>query len=150
MDKVELTQGQADALINIRKMFLDKSPLIINRPSNIQRELQSQGNPEDRFYLNVSQKAIEFGRYSSVTRFFSVPLIRACINEDSIHENPDGEVIKGCHIHIYKEGNRDNYAYPLSKYGFSSIEMTKFLSDFLKLCAIEKIDIIEQTLIKDE
>ena len=78
-----------------------------------------------------------------------MPLIRACINEDAVHENPDGEKITGSHIHVYRENNRDSYAYPLSKFGFNPTNMAKFLGDFLELCSIEKIDIIEQKTIEE-
>ncbi len=151
VNKVELRQSQADRLLKVGKFFIDKSPIIINRPLNTQRDLQSVENDEDKFYLNISQTAIEFGKYSTITRFFSVPLARVCIDEDCVHENPDDVIIKGSHIHIYKEGYRDRFAYPLEDYSFSSnTEIAHFLPEFLKFCGIEKIGIVNQRTLEDE
>lgn len=76
-----------------------------------------------------------------------MPLVRACISEDAIHENPDGKIIKGPHIHLYKEGHRDNIAYPITEVGFDSHEIAKFLAKFLEYCSIERIKIIDQKIL---
>ena len=149
-NELELTQAQADALLRVGKIFLDKSSIVVNRPFNFRRDLQSVANQEDKFYLNVSQTSIEFSKYSTTTRFFSIPLARACISEDAIHENPDGEMIRGPHIHIYKEGYNDCFAEPLEKHGFTTTEIANFLDEFLKYCFIEKIDIVDQRILKNE
>jgi len=143
-DMADLTQSEADALIRVRKLFLDKTPLIIGG-GNIQRELQSQIRAEERFYLNIRQTAIEFGIFSSVTRFFSQPLVRICIDKDMKHENPNGEIIEGSHIHLYREGFRDRFATPLLKYGFDdSAGIIYCLGKFLEICNIEDIKINQQ------
>ena len=139
----ELTQTEADSLIKMDKVFIDRSPLLINS-INTQRELLSKTNPEIKFFLNIRQTALEFGVFSSVNRFFSQPLMRICVNEDSRHENPDGSVITGSHIHIYKENHQDRWAYPISDYGFISEEIISCIERFLSVCSIEKITIQRQ------
>ncbi|MEK6878292.1 MAG: hypothetical protein AABY22_01720 [Nanoarchaeota archaeon] len=145
--EMELSQSQADRLMRLRKIFIDKSPIIVNRPFNHKRDLVSLENQDDKFYLNVSQIAIDFGKYSTQTRFFTIPLVRICIDEDARHENPDGAIIIGSHIHIYTEGFKDTIAYPINDYNFEVEDIAKLLDKFLKYCNIESIKIIDQTTI---
>ena len=146
----ELTQEQADALITVEKVFVDSRPLIVNRPYKERRELKSKENSADVFYLHITQTAIEFGKFTSNTRFFTFPLIRLCIDKDAVHENPDtDEKITGSHIHIFKEGFADTIAKPISDYGFSSENIIECIPKFLEICNIEKIKIVDQTLLAD-
>ena len=144
-----LSQSEAEGLIAVRKVFIERTPLTVNRPFNEQRQLRSDREPYETFYLNITQTAIEFGRYSTVTRFFQIPLIRACVNPDYVHPNPDGTEVKGSHIHIYKEGFLDRFAYPLSERGFTETAMVPFIRAFLTYCNIENIDINEQISLVD-
>jgi hypothetical protein len=146
---MDLTQSEADGLRIVRKLFLDKMPLIINQPYSEQRQLRSETNPYDTFYLNINQTAIEFGKYNTLTRYFSICLVRICIDKDSVHENPDGKKIKGHHIHIYKEGYADRFAYPLENYNFSNFDIVPLLRQFLRFCNIEDITISEQRSMAD-
>ncbi len=144
-----LDQAMADGLIATRKVFIDKKPLTVNRPYNEQKELRSERDPYEVFYLNITQTAIEFGRYFTVTRFFQTPLVRACLDPDAVHPNPDGTKIKGAHIHLYRQGYKDRFAYPLSEKGFTNTEIVPFLKEFLKFCNIEDIGINDQKLLDD-
>jgi hypothetical protein len=147
MGNMRLNQAEADGLIKVKKIFLDKTPLTVNRPYNEQRELKSERDPYEVFYLNVTQTRIEFGKYGTVTRFFQIPLVRACINPDARHENPDGEILSGSHIHIYKQGYADKFAYPLKEHGFDDMLIVPFIKKFLEYCNIEEIEINEQSIL---
>lgn len=145
-----IQQSRANELIKVKKTFLDKSKIIVNKPIQEKRELISTSNVEDKFYFHISQKAIEFGCYRTCTRYFSIPLVRLCIDSDQVHENPDGKIIRGSHIHMYKEGHFDKFAYPLSEYGFTNENIIPVLEQFFEICNIEKIRIEDQRLMGDE
>ena len=66
-----LKQSTAEGLIKINKFFVDRSPLILNRPTNIKRQLVTGASGEqETFYLNITQTAVEFGEYSTTTGIF--------------------------------------------------------------------------------
>ena len=67
-------------------------------------------------------------------------LFRLDIGEDYIHKNPDGKKIIGHHLHKYKEGYGDKYAYSATDFGFTDpTNLVKSLNRFFELCNIEKI-----------
>ncbi len=139
-----LTQEEADEMIRLRKVFTDKRPLIVNRPYNEKRELKSERQPQETFYLHITQTAIDFGNYSTVVRNFQIPLVRACIDPDKKHPNPDGTLIEGVHLHVYREGYLDRYAIPLPRSQFPDISIAHFIRDFLIYCNIEDVKINDQ------
>ena len=141
-----LSQSEADGLIQVHKVFVDRNPLILNRPTNLERQLLSVAQSSDRFYLNITQTAIEFGKYTANTRFFSIPLVRVCIGEDIVHTNPNDEDIAGPHVHVYQAGHFDTYARPLSEFRWDNSTMIKLMKAFLKFCNIEDIKLIDQKI----
>jgi len=62
-----------------------------------------------------------------------------------VHENPDGEIIRGAHIHIYKEGYGDKFAFPVKD--FEDVEdVLKALTKFCEFCNIENKNFAYQSL----
>ena len=140
----DLSQLEAESLMSVKKLFEDKSAIIVNRPYKEERRLISETNPSDIFYLNINETAIELGKYTANNRFFSIPLVRICIDTDSVHENPDGKQIKGSHIHVYKEKYGDKFAKPLKDYNITETTTVQILTQFLEFCNIEPIQIRSQ------
>lgn len=63
-------------------------------------------------------------------------LVRIDVN-GSPHKNPDGLVIPCPHIHIYKEGYNDKWAYPLDDYPFQDpLDIFLTFQDFADFCNI--------------
>jgi len=54
------------------------------------------------------------------------------------HTNPDGEIITGNHLHIYKEGYGDKIAQPLPDIFTNPENPLKTLREFMKYCNITK------------
>lgn len=49
------------------------------------------------------------------------------------HTNPDGEIVPCPHIHIYREGYEDRWAYALDKHiKTSSLDLIEVLQGFLR------------------
>ena len=64
------------------------------------------------------------------------------------HLNPDGETIEGTHIHIYREGFGDRWAYPVRfEDNFSDLSDPFItLEDFMRYCNIREIPLIDRDL----
>ena len=64
------------------------------------------------------------------------------------HENPDGAVLPCPHLHLYKEGFADKWAYPLPAGAFAdTTNLTKTFLDFLKYCNVQNIPVTVPGLI---
>ena len=143
----DLSQDEANGLIQVQKVFDNKLPIVMDRPYKEERRLYSLTNRSDVFYLNINETAIEFGKYSMNNRYFSIPLVRICIDKDSVHENPDGKLITGSHMHVFRENYGDKFADDLNIYGITGTTPIEILNEFLAFCHIEAIEVKSQNQI---
>lgn len=107
-----LTDAQVDFLIKIEKIILDRADLPVNGDKRVYR-LSKSRSFRKILSLNCNSSNKNNNKYSYTIvykglRIFSVDLM------SSPHTNPDGARISGNHMHIYKEGFYDQYAYELS------------------------------------
>ena len=60
------------------------------------------------------------------------------------HTNPDGKSFDGPHVHFYKEGFGDKFAYPIEKIEVqNSDSMEEVLGKLLHFCNVRKKPTIE-------
>jgi len=137
MAEIDITQQEADALIELPKIPLDDNnwdypPL----GGSISIPLTSKDKKEN-FMLDVSRGQIDLlrGKYQNRSRQVIV-LVRLDFG-GSPHRNPDGGEVPCPHIHIYREGFGDKWAYKLSSNDFHNIEnLQETILDFMKFCNI--------------
>jgi hypothetical protein len=137
MADIAITQTEADALIRLPKIPADKSdwsypPL----GGAVSIPLTSKDKRED-FLLDISRGQINLsrGKYQNRARYVIV-LVRLDFGGPP-HRNPDGEEIACPHLHIYKEGYGDKWAYPVSIDEFPNIDdTTEALYDFMRFCNV--------------
>lgn len=66
-----------------------------------------------------------------------IVLVRLDIN-GAPHTNPDGQRLGGTHLHIYREGFEDRWAYPVDPREFRNLSDTwTTVEDFCRFCHIE-------------
>lgn len=114
----------------------------INLPLNgekIQFKLQDKENHEN-FFLDVNRSGIiELSKFTLQNRFTITPLLRLDI-DSAPHMNPDGSKVSRNHMHIYKEGFGDSWAYELGKTNWTDLAQCKSFQDyfytFYKCCNI--------------
>lgn len=74
----------------------------------------TKDKPNEKFIVDINRKRAIISRCTLQQRVYtSIPLIRLDIDTKP-HKNPDGKIIGGNHIHIYKEGYDLGWAYPLN------------------------------------
>lgn len=132
-----LSQQEADLLINLQKKFSGNEPVILGATAlNYTRKLLSIDGREE-FHLDIWRGSLNLKKYrfQNRARFVEI-LVRVDIN-GSPHKNPDGTTIPCPHIHIYREGYNDKWAYPLAGFPFRDPEnIIKTFEDFAKYCNI--------------
>ncbi len=142
----ELTQYEIEYLLNLEKNYVGaqkfKYPTLGGRV-NIQ--LTSADKNED-FILDITRSHISLSKNSFQNRARgTIVLLRLDLNS-APHRNPDGKIVTGNHLHIYKEGFGDKYAYSLPDDFSDCKDISDFFDKFMDYCHIIIKPIIEEDL----
>ena len=152
MTEVDLTQTEADRLI-----AMDKYPLKANEhrrytfPNADGTPLEipfiSSDKKED-FILNFCRRKIILEKRNHLLRAKKTILLVRLDVAGPPHLNPDGETIERTHIHIYREGFGDRWAYPVCpEDNFSDLSDPFItLEDFMRYCNIKVLPFIDRDL----
>ena len=136
MNKIVLSQEEADSLLNILKKSLEEY-LTLPTPGNNTELTVCSLVDRNEFKINIFQSRIankiNFGARISKN---NIMLLELHINPTNIHPTPDGEKIVGNHWHIYKEGYETRWAFPAT-----DINDENFVNLTLKY--LKKFNVIE-------
>jgi len=113
MTDIVLRQDKANALIAIPKRAEHSGPITWpDLGGVIQAPLVSEDRRE-KFILDVSRGRINLVKRTNQLRSHQVIVLVRLDFGGPPHRNPDGDE-SGCpHLHVYKEGYADKWAYPL-------------------------------------
>ncbi len=132
-----LTQSEADALLALQKQFVNTKVLNLGRVALDETHDLISLDGREKFLLDIWRGGINLSKYRYNNRARVIYILARVDIGGPPHRNPDGIIIPSPHIHIYREGYADKWAYPLSDYGFSApVDMVTVLRDFAKLCNI--------------
>ena len=112
MAEIDITQGEADVLIEMEKRSIDDKlwlfPLAGDRLSVALTSLDKWEN----FSLDVTRAQIKLTKATYQNRARQAIILMRLDLDGPPHRNPDGEEIPCPHLHIYREGYGDNWAVP--------------------------------------
>ena len=137
MANSDLSQSEADFLLALAKRRVDAREW--NYPSlggGLSLPLTSTDGRE-QFILDIRRSRVNLtkGSYQNRGRRVTV-LARLCFG-GAPHPNPDGQEIGSPHIHRYREGYGDKWAYPLPAENFpNTANQWGTFQDFLRFCSI--------------
>lgn len=145
-----MTQSEFNYILGLKKTFQNSAEILLGPPPmKWSREIIAN-QTRDLFLLDFRRGSLEIVKYTYNKRFRnSVVLVRY----DSVgkHTNPpgtDGASFDGSHIHIYREGFDDKWAFPVSEIGLSGTEnIDAVLDKLLDYCNIAARPIIKLTII---
>jgi hypothetical protein len=137
MAETNLTQTEADTLLALAKYRVDDRAWDYpDLGGSISVPLVSGDRRED-FMLDVSRGRIDLakGRYQNRAR--QVVVLARLDFGGAPHRNPDGEEIASPHLHLYREGYGDKWAFPVPADRFPAIgDALRTLEDFMRFCNI--------------
>ncbi len=147
MAEINLTQAEADALIAMEKHRIDDTRWDYSGlGGSISIPLVS-ANKRENFMLDISRGRIDLlrGKYQNRARQVIV-LVRLDFGGQP-HRNPDDKEIPSPHLHIYREGFGDKWAFPVPSGHFPNLsDLWQTLNDFMVFCNIKEPPIIERGL----
>ncbi len=131
----DLSQAEADALLRMEKFRVDATPHAFpDLGGHIQIALQSQ-NQREIFSLDISRRRIALTTKYQTRGRQAVVLARLDFN--SPHRNPDDTEVGIPHLHIYKEGFGDKWAYEIPADMLKNpSDAWQVLLDFMSYCSV--------------
>lgn len=151
MADADLTQTEADRLINMDKYPLEANDHRYTFPEADGRRLEIPFTSADRkedFILNFCRKKVILEKRNHVIRAKKTILLIRLDVDGPPHLNPDGNRLEGTHIHIYREGFGDRWAFPVPEDKFSKLsDPLTTLEDFMRYCNIRVIPFIDRDLL---
>ncbi len=133
-----LTQFEYEYTMSLQKEFEDGiTPLLLGPgPVRWTRQLFSLETREE-FILDYHKGNIAIEKFVVNHRYRqSIILLRYC--HTGRHTNPDGVTLVGPHIHMYREGYGDKFAFPAADMGINiSDDIQVIFRKVLQLCNIQ-------------
>lgn len=131
-----LTQAEADALLALRKEFVDRTPLLVPPGGDPTRELASDDHRET-FLFDVYRGTIKLTKVKYQTRGRRVFVLARIDIDGAPHTNPDGQQVGPTHLHVYREGYEDKWAIELDPSSFTvPTDFGQAYVDFCRFCSI--------------
>lgn len=133
-----LTQAEADALLVLEKHREDeKQWRLPDLGGGLIVPLSSVDRAE-AFHLDISRGRINLNKGKYQTRARSV-VVLARLDFGVPHRNPDDQEVPAPHLHVYREGYGDKWAFPVPAEHFTNLEdRWQALMDFLRFCAVTR------------
>ena len=133
-----LTQAEADLFIRMAKHFV-RPPAAISIPSGVDETYELAGlDDRERFLLDVWRGTLRLTKLKFQNRVRTVVVLVRLDVDGAPHTNPDGQKLLGTHLHVFREGFDDKWAYAVDGAVFT------LLSDpgttFQEFCAFCKIE----------
>ena len=136
---VALSQAEADSLLRLEKHRInDNRVRLPDTGGNVTAPLVSVDGAET-FYLDISRGQINLtkGKFQNRART-TIVLARVDIG-GAAHRNPDDTEVPCPHIHLYREGFGDRWAFPVSVEQFAdTTDHWQTLLDFLRYCNVTR------------
>lgn len=139
-----ITQAEYDFLMGQDKAFNDLVSAIQLGPAPIQwtRELTALTNKET-FLLDFYRGSFELSKYT-INKRYRQTVIMLRYDNGGRHTNPDGVLFEGKHVHLYKEGYNDKFAFPASEIGVVDTDTIETVfNKIMQFCNVKKIPTIE-------
>ena len=133
-----LTQAEAEQFMQMAKHFL-RPPATITIPPGADDSYElTCPNDRERFLLDVWRGTLRLSKLKFQNRVQSVVVLVRLDVDGAPHTNPDGERLMGTHLHLFKEGYDDRWAYPVDRNFFTLLsDPGTTLQEFCAFCKIE-------------
>lgn len=99
-----LTQDEANKLINMLKRTVEERIVFPNQKGSLSFSVIGE-RENNKFVVNIDRKGRKAEKCTYQGRVYQSNqiLMRLDIDPNGRHTNPDGEIIRGNHLHIYHE-----------------------------------------------
>ena len=142
-----ISQTEFDFLMSEEKSFDDLVLPVRLGPSPIQWSRQINAiSTKEVFLLDFYRGSFELSKYT-INKRYRQTVILLRYDNNGRHTNPDGVLFEGAHVHLYRDGFNDKFAFPVSDIGVdNSDSMETVFIKIMHFCNVKKIPIIEVSM----
>jgi hypothetical protein len=112
MADIDITQAEADALIEMEKCRVDDKELLFPTAGDRLSVALTSLNKRENFTLDITRAQIKLTKATYQNRARQAIILMRLDLDGPPHRNPDGMEIACPHLHIYREGYGDKWAIP--------------------------------------
>src|SRR5690242_17413084 len=147
MAELDLTQAEADALVAMEKHRIGEERYAFPMAGeSVAIPLQSPDRRE-QFVLDLSRGRIDLAKVKLQNRGRQVVVLVRIDLGGPPHRNPDDQEIPCPHMHVYREGHGDKWAFPLPAERFHNpADVWTTYQDFLTFCNVVRPPVVERGL----
>ncbi|MCE2471182.1 MAG: hypothetical protein J4G18_04645 [Anaerolineae bacterium] len=121
----------------MEKRRLSEEPIRFPLPRRRASAKLKSVDGKEEFDLDMYLGDIDFPRFSMQLRARQTVILVRLELDGPVHENPDQTKISTPHLHLYREGAGDSWAYPISSDEFTDLSDKWILwKDFMRFCNI--------------
>jgi len=141
-----LTQAKVDELLALVKLLENATPVRFPLPGETAQIPVKSEDGRESFLIDVNRKGkIKVSKCTYQERYQVIEILLRLDIDGPTHENPDGTEIPTPHLHIYKEGFADKWAYPLPAGVFTdTTDLVKTFLEFLKHCKVRDVPQVQR------
>ena len=147
MADLNLTQAEADALMTMEKRRTDA--VIWDYPAaggRVSIPLVSADGRE-QFQIDLRRGGVQLEKRTYQNRARAVVILARLDFGGPPHRNPDDHEVPSPHLHLYREGYGDKWAYPVPSQFADLANPRRTLDDFLRFCSVTEPPTIRWRLI---
>jgi len=132
---ISITQQEADSLFALAKHYVGQETFTFPSLGGELRIPLYSENRREEFNLSVRRSKIELRKNTFQNRVRTT-IILARLDIEGKHRNPDGEEFTGSHLHLYREGFNDRWAFTIPPFFTAPSDAWKTLHEFMAYCNI--------------
>jgi hypothetical protein len=147
MADIDITQAEADALIEMEKRRVDEKEWLFSAPGERLAIPLISPDRREHFMLDVSRAQIKLTKATYQNRARQAIILMRLDIDGPAHRNPDGEEIPCPHLHNYREGYGDKWAVlaPVDRYP-STLDLFSTFKAFMTHCNVTEPPNIQKGL----
>lgn len=147
MAEINFIQAEADALIALEKVKADEIQYMYPGMGGSTVVPLVSVDRSEEFFLDVRRGRIDLAKVTYQNRARQIVILARLDLGGAPHRNPDGAELPCPHLHVYREGYGDKWAFGLSPEQFPNpSDLWSTLQDFLQYCNITDANVIDRGL----
>jgi hypothetical protein len=147
MADTDIPQAEADALITMEKQCVENKSWLFPEPGGRLAISLVSTDKRENFILDITRAQIRLTKATYQNRVRQAIILMRLDLDGSPHRNPDDQEIPCPHLHIYREGYGDKWAFPAPPERYPNVkDLFSTLDAFMRHCNIANPPLIEKGL----